>query len=186
MDLLVKEINFHELLEESIASLKYMDGAESVRSMKSISVNTPFYSDHSRLLIVFNNIISNAVRYRDSYKDDSFISVDIFVNDCGARITFSDNGIGIAPQYIENIFKMFFRATADSKGSGLGLYIVKSAVEKLQGSVKVESQFAVGTTFIVSIPNLIQDCHDTSIQGQLDTADSAGLHIPTSHRTSGI
>jgi signal transduction histidine kinase len=184
MDLLVKEIDFNELLEESIASLKYMDGAAAVRSIKSIKVNTAFYSDHSRLLIIFNNIISNAVRYRDTFKEDSYINVDIIVDDCGAKITFTDNGIGIASQYIENVFKMFFRATADSKGSGLGLYIVKSAVEKLQGSIRVDAQLGVGTTFIVSIPNLQEDCLEASTQGQPGTADNVGQHKTTFHKTS--
>lgn len=153
-DLLLREINFHELLEESIGSLKYMEGAEKVRSIRKINVSYAFYSDPSRLLMVFNNIISNAVRYRDKWKDDSYLEIDILVDDKKACIKFSDNGVGIAKEYIGNVFKMFYRATTDSKGSGLGLYIVKSAVDKLHGTIQVESEFGQGTTFTVEIPNL--------------------------------
>jgi PAS domain S-box-containing protein len=154
MDLLVKEINFHELVKESIDSLKYMEGAEAVRSIQNIKVIAPFYSDYSRLLIVFNNIIANAVRYRDTWKNDSYLAISIDANETRARIVFSDNGIGIAAEYLNNIFKMFFRATADSKGSGLGLYIVKSAVEKLKGTIDTSSQLGEGTSFVLEIPNL--------------------------------
>ncbi len=154
MDVMPMEINFHELLQESIDSLKYMDGAEHVRSTNNIQTTRPFYSDYSRLLIIFNNIISNSVRYRDSWKTDSFLNVDIQSDEDRAIITFSDNGVGIADEYVGKIFKMFFRANADSKGSGLGLYIVKSAIEKLHGKIHVRSRLGEGTTFEIEIPNL--------------------------------
>ncbi|MCI0750209.1 MAG: HAMP domain-containing histidine kinase, partial [Flammeovirgaceae bacterium] len=61
---------------------------------------------------------------------------------------FTDNGIGIAEEYVEKIFRMFFRANADSKGSGLGLYIVKGVVEKLKGTLSVQSTLGEGTSFV--------------------------------------
>lgn len=154
MDVLPKEINFHSLLQESIDSLKFMEGAKEVRTIRDIELDAPFYSDYSRLLILFNNIISNAVRYRDTWKEDSFIKVAIRTTPQKAIITFADNGIGIAPEYIESVFKMFFRASADSKGSGLGLYIVKGVIDKLNGIIQVKSDLGVGTTFTIEIPNL--------------------------------
>jgi signal transduction histidine kinase len=114
----------------------------------------PFYSDYSRLLIIFNNIISNAVRYRDRWKEDSYLKIDLHTTADLATITFEDNGVGIANEYIDRIFKMFFRANADSKGSGLGLYIVKGAVEKLNGSIQVQSALGEGTKFLIQVPNM--------------------------------
>lgn len=157
IDLFVREINFYELLDESINSLKFMEDAEQVRSIRNIQIHAPFYSDPSRLLMVFNNIISNSVRYRDKRKGDSYLQIDIQTNAQKAIIKFTDNGIGIASEYIGNVFKMFFRATTDSKGSGLGLYIVKSAVEKLKGTIQVQSEFGNGASFIIEIPNLQSD-----------------------------
>jgi PAS domain S-box-containing protein len=154
MDVMPKEINFQTLLEESIDSLKFIDGAEQVRSIKNIDLKAPFYSDYSRLLMIFNNIIANAVRYRDHWKEDSFLDINILATEEKAVIRFSDNGIGIADEYIDKIFKMFFRASADSKGSGLGLYIVKSAVDKLDGKIDVQSKIGEGTIFTIEIPNL--------------------------------
>jgi PAS domain S-box-containing protein len=154
MDVIGKEINFDELLTESIDSLKFMDGAEQVRSIREIKASDPFYSDYSRLLIVFNNIISNAVRYRDPRKNDSFLRIRVETQPDKVRIQFEDNGVGIHPDYQENIFKMFFRASADSKGSGLGLYIVKGVVEKMKGTITMSSLYGQGTTFTITIPNL--------------------------------
>jgi signal transduction histidine kinase len=154
IDLLVREINFTELVEESLDALRYMEGAEKVRSIKNIHAPVSFYSDPSRLLVVFNNIVSNAVRYRDKWKEDSFLQIDIVVTDQQAVIGFTDNGIGIAQEYLNKVFTMFFRASFESKGSGLGLYIVKSAVEKLQGTIEVQSELGKGTSFLLTIPNL--------------------------------
>jgi PAS domain S-box-containing protein len=154
MDVLPKVIDFQKLLEESIDSLKFMDGAEHVRSVKNFRIDAPFYSDYSRLLMIFNNIIANAVRYRDHWKNDSYLEINIRANNENAVIQFTDNGIGIAEEYVDKIFKMFFRASADSKGSGLGLYIVKSAVDKLGGGIDVKSKLGEGTTFSMVIPNL--------------------------------
>jgi signal transduction histidine kinase len=154
MDMMHKEIDFHELLQESIDSLKFMDGAEQVRSIRKVEIKGVFFSDYSRLLIVFNNMIANAVRYRDNWKTDSYLKINITADGDKAVIVFSDNGIGIQEEYIDKIFKMFFRANADSKGSGLGLYIVKGAVEKLNGTIRVQSKLGEGTTFTIEIPNL--------------------------------
>jgi PAS domain S-box-containing protein len=153
MDILPMEISFESLVQESIDSLKFMEGAEEVRSIKNIQAKAPFYSDYSRLLIVFNNIISNAVRYRDRWKKDSYLDISVHSDEEKATIIFKDNGVGIAEEYVDKIFKMFFRANADSKGSGLGLYIVKSAVEKLNGEISVRSSLGVGTEFRISVPN---------------------------------
>lgn len=148
------EIDFDALLTEAIESLNYMDGAADVRSIRNITQASPFFSDHSRLLMVFHNIIANAVQYRDRWKEDSFLEIGIETHETAAVIRFRDNGIGIAEEYICNIFKMFFRANADSKGSGLGLYIVKGAVDKLGGSVDVQTKLGEGTTFTIIIPNM--------------------------------
>ncbi len=152
LDVQPVKIEFNNLIKESIESLKYMEDADAVKSIISIDHTVDFYSDPSRLLIIFQNIISNAVRYFDKWKE-SYLKIDIRVDAEKAAIQFSDNGIGIAAEYLDKIFKMFFRASYNSKGSGLGLYIVKSTVEKLNGKIEVESVLGQGTTFRIQIPN---------------------------------
>jgi signal transduction histidine kinase len=66
-----------------------------------------------------------------------------------------DNGIGIASEYQERIFELFFRATDVSEGTGLGLFIVKDTVEKLSGKIEVTSKLGEGTTFTINLPNQI-------------------------------
>jgi signal transduction histidine kinase len=148
-----KEVDVATLLQESLEALRFMEGAEHVQSTHYIDIRAPFYSDPSRLLMVFNNIISNAVRYRNSTRQDSFLDVNIHVDSVRARISFTDNGIGIPAEHQEAIFDMFFRVSSEGQGSGLGLYIVKDAVTRLHGTVNVQSAPGKGTTFTVEIPN---------------------------------
>jgi len=148
-----KEIDVATLLQESLEALRFMEGAEHVRSTLRTDIRAPFYSDPNRLLMVFNNIISNAVRYRNSTRQDSFLDVNLSVDGERAQISFSDNGIGIPVEHQEAIFDMFFRVGSEGQGSGLGLYIVKDAVTRLHGTVSVQSAPGKGTTFTVEIPN---------------------------------
>jgi signal transduction histidine kinase len=71
----------------------------------------------------------------------------------GVRLTISDNGIGISPEQQPKVFDMFHRATEISTGSGLGLFIVKEVVDKLNGQISLQSVFGKGSTFSISIPN---------------------------------
>lgn len=148
-----QKVDFAKLTAEAIEALKYMDDAAAVKSIITIRQPHDFYSDPARLQIIFQNIISNAVRYFDKWKE-SYLKISIDANEQHASIVLEDNGIGISKEYLDKIFKMFFRASANSKGSGLGLYIVKSAVEKLNGKIEVESVLGEGTTFKVMIPNV--------------------------------
>ena len=67
-------------------------------------------------------------------------------------IEVEDNGTGIAKQYQEKIFTMFFRASTKSEGTGLGLYIVGEAVAKLRGRITVTSEVGKGSVFTVTLP----------------------------------
>lgn len=70
----------------------------------------------------------------------------------GVEIVLSDNGLGIPADLHEKVFEMFFRGTTISKGSGLGLYIVKNAVKKLNGAIRLESKEGEGTRFWINLP----------------------------------
>ncbi|HLZ16143.1 MAG TPA: HAMP domain-containing sensor histidine kinase, partial [Cyclobacteriaceae bacterium] len=96
-----------------------------------------------------------AVKYADAKKPNSFIRIETGVNDAGVLFSISDNGIGIAPENITRIFDIFFRATSEASGTGLGLHIVKDTVERLSGTIEVQSQLGVGTQFRIYLPNLI-------------------------------
>jgi signal transduction histidine kinase len=105
------------------------------------------------LTIILNNFISNGIRYFDPAKSLPFIEIRMVVDEKEAQITIEDNGIGIKEEEVENIFKMFYRASESSKGSGLGLFIVKESVDRLGGKITVASKLGKGTKFIVTLPN---------------------------------
>jgi signal transduction histidine kinase len=145
-------VDLEALAAESIESLKYMEEADKVHISVNLNGDVDFYSDARRLLVLFNNIISNAIRYYASWKE-SYLRIEMLVDGQKAVISFEDNGIGIAEEFQDRIFKMFFRASFESKGSGLGLYIVKSTVDKLGGSISVKSKLGEGTLFSIVLPN---------------------------------
>jgi signal transduction histidine kinase len=151
-----ERVDLNNLLMELTDKLKYMEGFENMEKKISVDESIPLFSDLIRLSIIFNNLISNSIKYRNIYLEKSFFSIDIKVFPEKAVIVVEDNGIGIGDKYIDKIFNMFYRATEKSEGSGLGLYIVKEALDKLKGSIKVDSKINKGTTFRIEIPNLTQ------------------------------
>jgi signal transduction histidine kinase len=101
------------------------------------------------LKIIFSNLISNAIKYQDLGKPESYLLITVSVTPSHVRLSFTDNGVGIDQAYQEQIFDMFVRASEQSEGSGLGLYIVKQAVSVMQGSLQLESKLGTGTTFTI-------------------------------------
>ncbi len=115
--------------------------------------NTPFYCDQWRLKVILNNIISNSIRYRNG--KDPVIKINVDVSDRVAKLEIRDNGKGIAKEHLDKVCKMFYRATDDGAGSGLGLYIVKEAIDKLHGFICIDSEVGKGTTVTLEIPEVI-------------------------------
>jgi signal transduction histidine kinase len=103
---------------------------------------------------VLSNLVSNAFKYSSSHRRDSYIEVNVKVENQKAIVQVRDNGLGIGKNHIEKIFDMFFRASEGQGGTGLGLYIVKETLDKLHGSVHVVSELGKGTCFVVTIPSV--------------------------------
>lgn len=114
-----------------------------------------FFSNARLLHIIFYNLFENAVNFRraDS-KEPSFIKVQIDQTDEWVFVTLEDNGIGVDTDYLNKIFDQYFKGTQISKGNGLGLYLVKKAVNKLHGKIEVKSILHVGTTFTIALPKM--------------------------------
>jgi len=85
--------------------------------------------------------------------ESPFVKIKIRVGKSHTSIQLVDNGIGIEWSHKERVYDMFYRATSRSNGTGLGLYIVKSMIEKLNGQISLESTLGHGTTFLLTIPN---------------------------------
>ena len=154
MEVNIGQVDLGKIIEQIFTELSYLDGAQQVRRTVKID-GIDFFSDHWRVSEIFRNLISNAIKYRRPNSDDSYIMIKITVDNLCADITFADNGIGIRDSSLKRIFEMFYRATDRGDGSGIGLYIVKNAVEKLGGQIKVASQPGEGTRFHIILPNRI-------------------------------
>lgn len=152
-DLAVEEVDVTRIITDNLERMQYLPGSEKLRKDVNINIVVPLLSDAYRISVIFNNLISNAIKYADQEKDDSYLKIDIDIDARSARFVVEDNGIGIAREYIEKVFDMFFRATMQKEGAGLGLYIVKETIEKLFGTITVDSQPRVGTCFRIEIPN---------------------------------
>ena len=152
LDVKREEILFEPIIDETFSHLSFATSGKAVEKIISIQQTKPFYCDRWRLKVILNNIISNAIRYRNGR--DPVIKVSVDVTEQGAQVCIEDNGKGIAKEHIKNVCRMFYRATDDGAGSGLGLYIVKEAVDKLNGSIKIESEEGNGTTVYLMIPEV--------------------------------
>ena len=155
--LTISVINFEILIDEILESLKNRPGFSSIIFKKNIKSDSLFFQSDFRLIYsVLQNIIDNAIKYRkDSSLVDAIIIINISIVKNNAQIIVSDNGIGIASELLDKVFDMFFRATAESTGTGLGLYIVKNSVEKLGGEIRIESEEKHGTSVFINLPNIL-------------------------------
>jgi signal transduction histidine kinase len=152
LDVKIEKIDLELLIENSFKDLDYLKGADTIIKHLDIS-SEAFFSDKWRIGEIFRNLISNSIKYRDFEKPNAEIRIKVQTNPDRSIITFSDNGIGISVADQNKIFDMFYRASVQSDGSGLGLYIVKNAVEKIGGLLKITSQLGKGTTFELKLPN---------------------------------
>jgi len=109
----------------------------------------------ARLVQLFQNLIENAIKYRGEGTPRIQITADRKEADCTFCI--SDNGIGIEPQYAEEIFGVFRRLHgSEYEGTGIGLALCKKIVERLGGRIWVESKPGDGAEFYFVIPMLRQ------------------------------
>ena len=146
-------IDLEQLIRNTHEDLKFYEGT-TVSMELHLEQSAPFYSDERRLKSIVHNIMSNSVKYSDNQKDASWLKVEIETNERGCVFEFTDNGKGIPTEYQSRVFDMFYRATSERSGSGLGLYIVKEMTERIGGTVELESQLGIGTKLRLTLPML--------------------------------
>lgn len=142
----IVELDF--LVEQVINTHKHMSAAQDMKFIKHMGIHKLFTDPH-RLEIILNNLVSNAIKYHDPSKSDKFIEIKTYSGNDKIHIEVTDNGLGIHEKDISKIFDMYYMSTDREKGTGLGLYIVKEAIAKLEGRIEVKSVKGNGTTFTV-------------------------------------
>lgn len=152
----LSEIDFEKSVNEKILDLKNTPDFNSILIKTHIDQKVIFYSHQEIIDLMFLNIIDNAIKYRKWNANDSKLTITITTDEEKACLTFADNGVGVTSKNEVNVFEMFYREgrKEGAIGTGLGLYIVKFSLQKINGSIKYFTNQDEGATFVVEIPNM--------------------------------
>jgi len=150
------KIDFRQLHQEIVETFHEFPGFKEMDVHFTLEKDINYTGDMFSIRCIYQNIFENAIKYRDMCKK-SFFKVDISEGMGSVKLVFEDNGQGINEDRLPHIFHMFYRANEDSKeDTGLGLYIVKLAVQKLGGDIAAESIPSKGTTISVILPMAVK------------------------------
>ncbi len=148
------EIDFNAIVKSLKRIFDKKFKKNDIEFIVSVKPGVTLISDANLLLIICERLIENAIDFRCNRLDEKpFLKLNITGNDNRVVFEFKDNGIGIANNFYQRIFGMFFRASERSKGNGLGLYIARKASEKLSGEITFESQIDEGSSFRLILPS---------------------------------
>jgi signal transduction histidine kinase len=151
----MRDVNLAEVAKMAMDTMEPYAIQRSVKMKLDVQGDPQLLADANEMEIIFNNLISNAVKYN---KEGG--KVDVYICDRGKdlEVKVSDNGIGMSPEESDKIFQDFVRIknskTKEITGSGLGLSITRKMIEQYNGTIEVESKPDEGTTFTLSIPRL--------------------------------
>jgi PAS domain S-box-containing protein len=151
LDLQITEFDLSRVIEDIFNDLRFGTEREMSFSL-NVEGSTIIHSDRYRMSTLLKNIIGNSVKYRNRKINNSKVEVSVVRTNDRTEITVADNGIGIAEHNLDKIFDMFYRASSDVTGTGLGLYICKEILARLGGQIRVESELGVGTTMHITLP----------------------------------
>jgi two-component system, cell cycle sensor histidine kinase and response regulator CckA len=141
-----------DLVGELERSARHVNGAEKVDIKFSDNTNCNVNSDRGMIVEIITHLIANSIQFADLGKQNPEVSITFSNNDSSLLIDVVDNGIGISKEVIGKVFDLFYRGTIVSKGSGLGLYLVKNIVERLHGKIDAVSNVGVDCSFKVELP----------------------------------
>ncbi|MBS1559490.1 MAG: HAMP domain-containing histidine kinase [Bacteroidetes bacterium] len=145
-----EKIDFATLVNDCINSYRYIDSFKKINFVIDVQENIRFFSEWAIVNTVLQNLIENAIKYGRA--TDPYVKVHIRQSEKEVCIIVEDNGVGINEEHQTKIFDMFYRANISAKGSGLGLYILKRAVERLNGQISLLSKPNEGSVFTVTLP----------------------------------
>lgn len=151
----INEVDLKDAVEDLLDEFQYMPEASNVHINTHFQLNSPVYSDGIKIILILRNLIHNAIKYQRNDTDEKLVDINVKATEERISVSIKDNGVGINVREGDQIFKMFQRATNVKSGIGLGLFIVKQCVDKLDGEISFQSEEGIGTTFEIEIPNLL-------------------------------
>lgn len=145
-------VNIEEIIEDAQAKLTHMENYERLKIEKEITGGQLVKVKKSRLVLIIENLISNAIKYQDIEKQRSFIHIKSYIHNKQLHLSVEDNGIGIPQDKQTQLFMMFKRFHAKTSfGSGLGLYMVDKSATVLGGKITYKDTGS-GSRFTLIIP----------------------------------
>ncbi|WP_137090230.1 7TM diverse intracellular signaling domain-containing protein [Mangrovivirga cuniculi] len=154
-ELVIEEVEPEKIVNEIIENLRYNEDYKNVTLDTRFNLNDgTIYSDINRIKVILSNIIGNALKYHDPEKVNPHVKICVSMIDNKLKVVVEDNGLGIDEEHKNKIFDMFYRAHDSSEGTGLGLFIVKETVEKLDGELSLNTKAGEGSKFTILLPNL--------------------------------
>jgi PAS domain S-box-containing protein len=156
MELKRESVTINQLIQDIIT----FQEPEAERKDIRLTIDAPsqpieVYIDPYRVMQVLSNLISNALHYTPDGGEVRVKVAEQVEHDTKTLVMLvSDNGPGIAPKHLDNLFKPFYRASNDSRGAGLGLSISQEIVMLHGGTIRVSSELGKGTQFIVELPRI--------------------------------
>ncbi len=151
----LKSFNLEKSLTNCILSFEDLIDKKEIQLECDLDKVT-IYSAENLLELVWNNLISNAIKFTD---DKGFIKITLKADNKLAIITVSDTGCGIAPEHGARIFDKFYQTdiSHSNQGNGLGLALVKKVIDILGGKISVDSELNKGTTFTVILKGVVNE-----------------------------
>ncbi|MEX1189089.1 MAG: PAS domain S-box protein [Bacteroidia bacterium] len=146
------DVTLKSLIAEIFDELRFAPGADDIRMVNAIPDDLVIQSDVALLRSIFTNLISNAVKYRDSEKEDMYVEVNTTQYPLLLEIEIKDNGIGISAEHHSKIFDTYYTVQKRADSNGLGLSNVKNSVLKLNGNIELESKQGEGAIFRIQLP----------------------------------
>jgi two-component system, sensor histidine kinase and response regulator len=152
-DEIIKEIHFADLIDQIVEKQLSSHSLQGIDIQKDFTQSSIFKADEYRLNIALSHLIGNAIKFLDTEKESLKINISSVINRERLFFKLQDNGVGIAPEKLPHIFDMFNRNDPKNIGSGIGLYIARESIHRLQGKISIESTLGTGTTIILEVPN---------------------------------
>lgn len=143
-------LNLPVMVSDIVHSFKNIRYFDKVRIEVDIQEELLFESDEKMIYSIIQNFVENGIKYCDPTKEDPFLHISVRREEDKTIFLFRDNGLGVEEEHLPKIFDMFYKINPNSDGTGLGLHIVKVTIEKLGGTIKVNSRSGSGSLFTLT------------------------------------
>ncbi|MGF6375334.1 signal transduction histidine kinase/CheY-like chemotaxis protein/HPt (histidine-containing phosphotransfer) domain-containing protein [Clostridiales Family XIII bacterium PM5-7] len=178
MELIEADYNLYECIIDAIKLNTIKGNVKNITFMTRIPSTLPkqFKGDENKILQILSNFLSNAIKY--TQEGTICLAVDFQMEGelCNLRLSVEDTGMGIAKEDLDKLHLAFYQADVQKnrniQGTGLGLSICKGLAEIIGGNIEIESEYGVGSTFSLVLPQTVVDASPI-----IDKVESEGKHV---------